>query len=134
MNWTHVVGELANQRQRDRHARGADEVAKLEAEVCSAESRIEQGDGRPGPHRLLGAAGVKLKAEEAKLLDARQKLTQARSTSKPAPMPEAYSPATVLAVLRHLEAAASKRPQKAKVLVRRFVDGVLMTPTPPATW
>jgi hypothetical protein len=66
---------------------------------------------------------AKLRAEEAKLLEAREALARASVPASPPPLPRAYSTAAVLAVLDHSAEAASKKPQKAKALLRAVVNG-----------
>jgi hypothetical protein len=96
--------------------------------VRAAEGRIEkvtEALARIGYSEPLAA---KLRAEEAKLLDARAALAQATAAAVPAPLPRAYSGRAALAVLENIGAAALAKPQKAKALLHGIVEGILMQP------
>ena len=95
----------------------------------AAEVRVENvtdSIARMGHSELLEA---RFRTEEAKLLDARVALAQATAAAVPAPLPRAYSGRAVLAVLEHIGAAALARPQKAKAMLQRVVEAILMQPT-----
>ncbi len=114
-----------NQRARARAARRDDEIALLEAEVRSAYARIEkvtEALARIGYSEPLAA---KLRAEEAKLLNAREALAGAAPATKPAAPPPSYSRAAVLAVVENLASAVLAKPQKGKALLQAVVEGIL---------
>ncbi len=71
---------------------------------------------------------AKLRAEEAKMLDARKALAEARAAASPAPPPPAYSSRAMLAVVENVGAAVAAKPQKAKEMLRGVVESILMTP------
>ena len=128
-NWLEEA-YAANERARARAARADDEVTRLEAAVRAAEGRIEKVTDALARIGYSEPLAAKLRAEEAKLLDARKALAQAATTAKPSPAPRAYSGRAVLAVLENIATAAMTKPQKAKALLQWVVEAILMTPTP----
>ena len=118
----------ANQRARARAASREDERARLEAAVNVAESRIEkvtEAFARIGYSEPLAA---KLRAEEARLLEARTALAAAAPPKQPERL-RAYSGAAVLCVVENIAVAAMKKPQEAKALLRGVVEAIVMHPS-----
>jgi hypothetical protein len=72
---------------------------------------------------------AKLRAEEARLLDAGKALAGMAPTAKPSAPPRSYSCEAVLAVVENLAAVLAK-PQKGKALLQAVVEGILMEPLP----
>lgn len=120
----------ANERARARAARHGDTIERLEGDVRNAEGRVAKVTEAIARIGYSDPLAAKLRAEEARLLDARKVLAQAAVPAAPSPAPRAYSPAAVLAVVDEVAAATLKRPQKARERLRGFVDAILMTPTP----
>jgi hypothetical protein len=117
-------------RARARAARRDDHVARLEGEVRSAEARVEkvtEALARIGYSEPLAA---KLRAEEARLLNAREALAGAAPAAKAPAPPPSYSREAVLAVVENLAAAVLVKPQKSKALLQAVVEGILMDPSP----
>lgn len=120
----------AQQRARARAARRDDEVARLESALRSAEGRVERVTDALARIGYSEPLAAKLRAEEAKLLEARRALAGAAAPATPTPLPRAYSGAAVLAVLERIAEAALKRPQKGRALLRAVVESILMDPKP----
>lgn len=88
-----------------RAARRDDEAARLEREVQTAEARVgkvTEALARIGYSEPLAA---KLRAEEARLLDARKALAAMARAVKPSTPPPTFSREAVLAVVENLAAA-----------------------------
>ncbi|GEJ59255.1 hypothetical protein AMYX_39960 [Anaeromyxobacter diazotrophicus] len=78
---------------------------------------------------MIGVA-ARFRAEEVKLLDARQALAEAAVAATPALPSPAYSTRAMLSVIENIATAATVKPHKARELLRGVVDSILMTPTP----
>jgi hypothetical protein len=85
----------ANQRARARAARRDDEVARLEREVQTAEARVEKVTEALARIGYSEPFARTLRAEEERLLDAREALASMAPAAKPSIPPASYSCAAV---------------------------------------
>jgi site-specific DNA recombinase len=123
----------ANQRARERAARRDDDVARLEGAIRAAEARVEKVTEALARIGYSEPLAQKLRAEEAKLLNAREALAGAAPAVRPAAPLPSYARAAVLAVMENLASAVLAKPQKGRHCSGPSWTGSSCTPRPTGT-
>jgi site-specific DNA recombinase len=106
-----------------------DQVAAMEAEVKAQERKVERLLDALVGDDLKDSDGVKrrLKAEEAKLVEMRGKLTALARSGKPKQLP-AINVEALIADLRSLRTLTEKEPAAARDALHRVVESVVLKP------
>jgi site-specific DNA recombinase len=120
---------LEVRRELERATQRADERAAAEADVRAAQKRIDnltEAICSVGVNDILAA---KLRAEEKKLLDAKQRLATAVAPKKAPPVPPVVT-ATVMKLMDRLEVLAQHKPAEAREALAGIIESIVLTPGP----